>query len=56
MDIVFNHTAGVNENGHILSFRGIDNITYYMLALAPNVKYIIHCVFTLHESKYSFLM
>jgi pullulanase/glycogen debranching enzyme len=53
MDVVFNHTAEGNENGPILSFRGIDNSTYYMLA--PKVKYIIHCVFTLHESKYSFL-
>uniref|UniRef100_A0A0A9D1Y5 Similar to isoamylase-type starch-debranching enzyme 1 n=1 Tax=Arundo donax TaxID=35708 RepID=A0A0A9D1Y5_ARUDO len=32
MDVVFNHTAEGNENGPILSFRGIDNSTYYMLA------------------------
>ncbi|AQK51280.1 Sugary1 [Zea mays] len=32
MDVVFNHTAEGNEKGPILSFRGIDNSTYYMLA------------------------
>ncbi|WMV49429.1 hypothetical protein MTR67_042814 [Solanum verrucosum] len=32
MDVVFNHTAEGNENGPILSFRGIDNIVFYMLA------------------------
>ncbi|XP_039120235.1 isoamylase 1, chloroplastic isoform X2 [Dioscorea cayenensis subsp. rotundata] len=32
LDVVFNHTAEGNENGPILSFRGADNSTYYMLA------------------------
>ncbi|XP_073011594.1 isoamylase SU1, chloroplastic isoform X1 [Typha latifolia] len=32
LDVVFNHTAEGNENGPILSFRGVDNSTYYMLA------------------------
>lgn len=32
MDVVFNHTAEGNENGPIISFRGIDNSVYYMLA------------------------
>ncbi|KAK8967553.1 hypothetical protein KSP40_PGU011960 [Platanthera guangdongensis] len=32
IDIVFNHTVEGNENGPILSFRGIDNRTYYMIA------------------------
>ncbi|XP_077216116.1 isoamylase 1 isoform X2 [Tasmannia lanceolata] len=32
MDIVFNHTAEGNEQGPILSFRGVDNSVYYMLA------------------------
>ncbi|KAK7399043.1 hypothetical protein VNO78_10218 [Psophocarpus tetragonolobus] len=32
MDVVFNHTAEGNENGPIVSFRGIDNSIYYMLA------------------------
>ncbi|GLJ10540.1 hypothetical protein SUGI_0130070 [Cryptomeria japonica] len=32
MDIVFNHTAEGNDMGPILSFRGLDNSVYYMLA------------------------
>ena len=31
LDVVFNHTAEGNENGHYISYRGIDNRTYYML-------------------------
>ena len=31
LDVVFNHTAEGNEQGHYISFRGIDNQTYYML-------------------------
>jgi isoamylase len=31
LDVVFNHTAEGNENGPYISFRGIDNQTYYML-------------------------
>jgi isoamylase len=31
LDVVFNHTAEGNEYGPTLSFRGIDNVTYYML-------------------------
>ncbi|WP_067777345.1 glycogen debranching protein GlgX [Nostoc sp. NIES-3756] len=31
LDVVFNHTAEGNENGPSISFRGIDNQTYYML-------------------------
>jgi isoamylase len=31
LDVVFNHTAEGNENGPTLSFRGLDNATYYML-------------------------
>ncbi|XP_042497660.1 isoamylase 1, chloroplastic-like [Macadamia integrifolia] len=37
MDVVFNHTAEGNENGPILSFRGVDNSVYYMLA--PKVEF-----------------
>lgn len=37
MDVVFNHTAEGNEKGPILSFRGIDNSVYYMLA--PKVEF-----------------
>ncbi|XP_071725447.1 isoamylase 1, chloroplastic isoform X2 [Rutidosis leptorrhynchoides] len=32
MDVVFNHTAEGNENGPILSFRGVNNSVFYMLA------------------------
>ena len=32
LDVVFNHTAEGNENGLTLSFRGVDNRVYYMLA------------------------
>ena len=31
LDIVFNHTGEGNEHGPMISFRGIDNKTYYML-------------------------
>ena len=31
LDVVFNHTAEGNEYGPTISFRGIDNETYYML-------------------------
>lgn len=32
LDVVFNHTAEGNEQGPTISFRGIDNRVYYMLA------------------------
>jgi glycogen operon protein len=32
LDVVFNHTAEGDELGPTLSFRGIDNASYYMLA------------------------
>jgi len=31
LDVVFNHTAEGDERGPTISFRGIDNQTYYML-------------------------
>jgi isoamylase len=31
LDVVFNHTAEGSENGPTLSFKGIDNPTYYIL-------------------------
>ena len=31
LDVVYNHTAEGNENGPMLSFRGIDNASYYRL-------------------------
>ncbi|HET6423359.1 MAG TPA: glycogen debranching protein GlgX, partial [Planctomycetaceae bacterium] len=38
LDVVFNHTAEGNEHGPTLSFRGIDNSTYYMLT--PHGEYL----------------
>jgi len=32
LDIVFNHTAEGNEKGPVLSFKGLENRVYYMLA------------------------
>ena len=32
LDVVFNHTAEGNEKGPYISFRGIDNRTYYLLS------------------------
>ncbi len=31
LDVVFNHTAEGNENGPVLSFKGLENSVYYML-------------------------
>ena len=31
LDVVFNHTAEGNEDGPYISYRGIDNSTYYLL-------------------------
>lgn len=38
LDVVFNHTGEGNELGPTISFRGIDNKTYYMLA--PDGRYM----------------
>jgi len=38
LDVVFNHTAEGNELGPTISFRGIDNKTYYMLT--PDGHYL----------------
>jgi isoamylase len=35
LDVVYNHTAEGNQLGPTLSFRGIDNANYYMLADDP---------------------
>lgn len=37
LDVVFNHTAEGDERGPTISFRGIDNKTYYMLT--PDGRY-----------------
>lgn len=48
LDVVFNHTAEGNENGPILSFRGADNSTYYMLAPKVlafiSIAWFSHCI------------
>jgi isoamylase len=38
LDVVFNHTAEGDERGPTISFRGIDNKTYYMLG--PDGRYL----------------
>ncbi len=40
LDVVYNHTAEGNERGATLSFRGIDNLTYYRLVPEQRRYYI----------------
>jgi glycogen operon protein len=40
LDVVYNHTAEGNEMGPTLSFKGIDNASYYRLA--PDSRYYIN--------------
>lgn len=52
LDVVYNHTAEGNELGPTLSFRGIDNATYYRLD--ENPRYYSNfsgCGNTLHTSQ-----
>ncbi len=39
LDVVYNHTAEGDQNGPTLSFRGIDNASYYALAEEPRHYY-----------------
>jgi glycogen operon protein len=39
LDVVYNHTAEGNEMGPTLSFRGLDNATYYILGEDPRYYY-----------------
>jgi isoamylase len=39
MDVVYNHTAEGNQLGPTLSFRGIDNASYYLLGDDPRYYY-----------------
>ena len=41
LDVVYNHTAEGNERGPTLSFKGIDNATYYRL-LPDQKRYYIN--------------
>jgi glycogen operon protein len=40
LDVVYNHTAEGNHQGPTLSFRGIDNASYYRLDTADHRKYV----------------
>jgi glycogen operon protein len=39
LDVVYNHTAEGNQMGPTLSFRGIDNASYYILADDPRYNF-----------------
>ncbi len=39
LDVVFNHTAETDENGPTISFRGIDNVSYYRLPPDDPTRY-----------------
>lgn len=39
LDVVFNHTAETDESGPTISFRGIDNSSYYRLAADDPERY-----------------
>ncbi|VVM05565.1 isoamylase [Methylacidimicrobium cyclopophantes] len=41
LDVVYNHTAEGNERGPTLSFKGIDNVSYYRL-LPDQARYYIN--------------
>ena len=40
LDVVYNHTAEGGANGPTLSFRGIDNTSYYRLEHGPPARYV----------------
>jgi glycogen operon protein len=40
LDVVYNHTAEANPAGPLLSFRGIDNRTYYRLDKTDGSRYV----------------
>ncbi|CAB3796703.1 glycogen debranching protein GlgX [Pararobbsia alpina] len=41
LDVVYNHTAEGNENGPTLSFKGIDNASYYRL-IPEDARYYVN--------------
>jgi isoamylase len=41
LDVVYNHTAEGNERGPTLSFKGLDNVSYYRL-LSDNQRYYVN--------------
>src|SRR3546814_4801005 len=42
LDVVYNHTAEGDELGPMLSFRGIDNASYYLLDPHDRRRYLNH--------------
>ncbi len=48
LDVVFNHTAEGDERGRTISFRGLDNRTYYMLAADGHYRNFSGCGNTLN--------
>jgi isoamylase len=40
LDVVYNHTAEGGDRGPTLSFRGIDNASYYRLAVGHSDRYV----------------
>jgi isoamylase len=48
LDVVFNHTAEGNETGPTISFRGLDNKTYYMLTPEGHYQNFSGCGNTLN--------
>ena len=40
LDVVYNHTTEANENGPVISWRGIDNQSYYLLSPANRHYYL----------------
>ena len=44
LDVVYNHTAEGNQLGPTLSFRGIDNASYYRMVPESPLLYGLHRV------------
>ncbi len=51
LDVVFNHTAEGNENGPVISYKGIDNRTYYMLENDGKYQNLTGCGNTMNCNK-----
>ena len=39
IDVVYNHTGELNQNGPMYSYKGIDNSTYYLISDRPADRY-----------------
>ncbi len=51
LDVVFNHTAEGNQNGPVLSMKGIDNSIYYMMNTDGTYKDYTGCGNTLNGNQ-----